>query len=143
MKDTKYTIQELCEQSGFSRRTVRYYVQIGLLDAPAGRGRGGFYFDSHLARLGRIKQLQDEGLNLAAIMAYLSVTTEQPPLPAGDNALASDPAGVQSFQHRREVWARYEIVPGIELAVRRECEESESKKVRELIRIARSLFAKE
>ncbi|MCK4823506.1 MerR family transcriptional regulator, partial [bacterium] len=30
------------------RRTIRYYIQEGLLEPPAGRGRGGFYYDSHL-----------------------------------------------------------------------------------------------
>ena len=32
MEDPKYTIQELSELTGFSLRTIRYYVQEGLIE---------------------------------------------------------------------------------------------------------------
>jgi DNA-binding transcriptional MerR regulator len=67
----KYTIEQLSELTGYSRRTIRYYVEEGLIDSPAGRGKGGFYFDSHINKLGIIKQLQERGMSLSAISAYL------------------------------------------------------------------------
>ena len=71
MKRKRYTIQELSELTGFSRRTIRYYIQEGLLEPPAGRGRGGFYYDSHLKKLSKIRQLQNQGLKLGSIAQIL------------------------------------------------------------------------
>lgn len=70
-QEKKYTIDDLSELTGYSRRTIRYYIQEGLLDAPAGRGKGGFYFDSHLSQLQLIKQLQGRGMSLSAIFKYM------------------------------------------------------------------------
>ena len=80
METKQYTIEDLCELTGFSRRTIRYYVQEGLIDPPAGRGRGGFYFDSHLDKLRKIKTLQDKGLRLSAILPVLK-RREMPEMP--------------------------------------------------------------
>lgn len=71
MKQKQYTIQELSELTGFSRRTIRYYIQEGLLKPPAGRGRGGYYYDSHLNSLSKIRQLQNQGLQLSSISKIL------------------------------------------------------------------------
>jgi DNA-binding transcriptional MerR regulator len=68
MKERRYTIQELSELTGFSIRTIRYYVHEGLIDPPAGRGRGGFYFDSQLNQLKQIKALQEKGMRLSSIV---------------------------------------------------------------------------
>jgi len=67
----KYTIDDLSELTGYSRRTIRYYVQEGLLDSPAGRGKGGFYFGHHLSQLQLIKQLQEKGMTLSSISKYM------------------------------------------------------------------------
>ena len=67
----KYTIDELSELTGFSRRTIRYYIHEGLLEPPAGRGRVGFYFDSHLGQLQLIKQLREKEMSLSSIAKYL------------------------------------------------------------------------
>ena len=69
MLKTIHTIDQLSERTGFPVRTIRYYVQEGLVDPPAGRGRGGYYYDSHLQRLLEIKALQDRGLKLAGLTA--------------------------------------------------------------------------
>ena len=36
----QYTLAELCERTEVSARTVRYYIQQGLLTAPERRGPG-------------------------------------------------------------------------------------------------------
>jgi DNA-binding transcriptional MerR regulator len=122
MSEKQYTIEELSEQSGFTRRTIRYYIQEGLLEAPAGRGRGGFYNDSHLTKLRYIKSLQEKGLSLTAIMEY--------------QAVAETPSDTFS----RQVWVKCQVIPGLELNVRRDLEQKESKKINEIIRIARALL---
>lgn len=52
-----YGIEELARLSGVSRRTIRYYVQIGLLQAPVGERRAARYSADHLERLLKIRRL--------------------------------------------------------------------------------------
>ncbi len=122
MEEKQYTIEDLCELTGYTRRTIRYYIQEGLLDPPAGRGRGGFYFDSHLKRLLEIKSLQDKGLKLAAILEVLKKD------------------GEPELLNLRELWIKYPIDQGIEIHINRDLEEKARKKITEIIRVARSIL---
>jgi len=61
-----FDLNDLCQQSGVTARTVRYYVQQGLLPSP-GLGAGARYGAGHLARLRLIRRLQSEHLPLAEI----------------------------------------------------------------------------
>ena len=74
-----YTFEELCEISGVSSRTVRYYIQIGLLDKPIGQTRAAHYVSLHLEKILRIKQLTEAGISLERIREVLS--GEPMPLP--------------------------------------------------------------
>jgi DNA-binding transcriptional MerR regulator len=65
-----FDLNDLCQQSGVTARTVRYYVQQGLLPSP-GLGAGARYGDGHLARLRLIRRLQTEHLPLAEIRRRL------------------------------------------------------------------------
>ena len=95
------------------------------MDPPAGRGRGGFYFDSQLNQLKQIKSLQEKGMKLSSIAQYLKGdATEEP-----------------SFV--RNVWVKYEIAPGLEINVRRDVEESEGRKVLEIIKTVKSIVREE
>ena len=122
MSKKQYTIEELSELTGFSRRTIRYYIQEGLLEPPAGRGRGGFYYDSHLQKLRQIKSFQNRGLTLAAIGELLQDEEFEP-------AVSS-----------REIWIRYSIVPGLEINIKRELEQSKQKTISEIIKISKALL---
>jgi len=121
MERKKYTIEELGELTGYTRRTIRYYVQEGLIDPPAGRGRGGFYYDSHVQQLLRIKSFQEKGIGITAMVSLMQKETPQPELSS------------------RKVMIRYDIVPGIEVSISREMEIKEPKKVLEIIRVVRSI----
>ena len=125
MEERKYTIQELSELAGFSLRTIRYYTQEGLIDPPAGRGRGGFYCDSQLNQLKQIKTLQEKGMRLSSIVQYLKGGKRQE----------------EGFV--RDVWVKYEIAPGLEINVRRDFEERDGKKVLEIIRTVKSIAKEE
>ena len=50
-----------------SRRTVHYYVQRGLIDPPAGRGRGSGYTQKHVGQIAKVVSLQRNGLSLDEI----------------------------------------------------------------------------
>ena len=63
-REPKYSIGELAALTGVTRRTIRFYVQKGLLQPPLGRGRGKHYTDDHLERISRIRELQKDGVAL-------------------------------------------------------------------------------
>src|SRR3954463_13515501 len=71
MAKTNYKLEELAVAAGVSSRTVRYYVQRGLLSAPVFRGRDTAYDEDHLLRLRAIKRLQERFVSLDAIQAEL------------------------------------------------------------------------
>ncbi len=100
-----YSLTELCELVDLPRRTVRYYIQEGLLDPPMGAGRGAKYHRTHLERLLEIRKWQDAGLSLERIRELL-VTGEgehpvPPPRPRRSGSV--------------EVWSHLYIDEGIEL----------------------------
>jgi DNA-binding transcriptional MerR regulator len=66
----RYTAAELARLAGVLERTVRFYVQEGLISAPSGRGRGAHFDDRHLGQLRSVKLLQTAGLDLAAIRRH-------------------------------------------------------------------------
>ncbi|HEY5189898.1 MAG TPA: MerR family transcriptional regulator [Solirubrobacteraceae bacterium] len=65
------TIEQLAAQSGMSVRNIRAHQARGLLAAPEVRLRVGYYGPEHLTRLHLIRDLQDEGFNLAGIKRLL------------------------------------------------------------------------
>ena len=60
-------LAQLCGAADVTPRTVRYYIQQGLLPAPETRGPGAHYHEGHLARLRLIKRLQRQHLPLGEI----------------------------------------------------------------------------
>lgn len=71
-----YKLEELAAAAGVSPRTVRYYVQRGLLTAPEFRGKDTAYGREHLLRLHAIKHLQEAHLPLDEIQVRLTNATE-------------------------------------------------------------------
>jgi len=59
-----YSIGDLAAAGAVSRRTVRFYVQRGLLEPPLGLGRGARYTEAHLARLHEIRAGHGRGVAL-------------------------------------------------------------------------------
>lgn len=122
MNEKRYTIEELCEVTGFPRRTIRYYIQEGLLKPPAGRGRGGFYYDSHVNKLLQIHSLQDRGMKLAGIREVLRK------------------GGKPERPCERDVLIRYTVSEGVEIHVSREIEEKKRKQIAEAVRVAKRIL---
>ena len=67
----QWELNELADAAGVTPRTVRYYVQQGLLPAPASRGPGAHYDRDHLDRLQLIRRLQRQHFPLAEIRRRL------------------------------------------------------------------------
>lgn len=104
--DTRYAIGELAELGGVSRRTVRFYVQEGLIPAPFGVGRGNHYGPEHLGRLLEVKSLQEAGQTLDEIRARVQ---------RGGARRAQEPASAAPLE--RNQYRRVTLAPGVELHV--------------------------
>ena len=96
-------IEELAGLGGVTRRTVRYYVQEGLLPAPRGVGRGRHWGPEHLERLLAVKAMQERGESLESIRAAF--------------AGARRPAPPAAPHVSREAVTRIVLGPGLELLV--------------------------
>jgi SAM-dependent methyltransferase/DNA-binding transcriptional MerR regulator len=66
------TIEQLAAESGMSVRNIRAHQARGLLAPPEVRLRVGYYGPEHVARLRLIRDLQDDGFNLAGIKRLLN-----------------------------------------------------------------------
>lgn len=121
----EYTIAELAELGGVSRRTVRFYVQEGLIPAPTGLGRGAHYRKEHLEALLRVKSMQERGLPLEEIRLALSPGKSR----------EEDPEPVH-----RSHWSRIELLPGVELHVSSRYQVPRPSKLHELAAWCRAHF---
>ncbi len=108
MDSVRYGIADLADLGGVSRRTVRYYVQEGLLPTPLGVGRGQHYGPEHLQQLLRVKSLQEAGRSLDEIRAILHGKPARA-------AVAAEAGGESTLE--RSVWRRIAIAPGVEIHV--------------------------
>jgi DNA-binding transcriptional MerR regulator len=102
----RYNIDELADLGGVSRRTVRFYIQEGLLPAPLGVGRGSHYDRTHLERLLEVRAEQEAGRSLDDIRAR-----RRPPSGRPGHAAAA------ALSIPRSAWRRLELAPGVELHV--------------------------
>jgi len=86
------------------RRTVRYYIQLGLVDRPVGETRAAHYLPRHLEQLLQIRKWTVAGVSLERIRELLS--GEPPPVP-------QRPRGAGSV----EVWSHLVVTDGVELTL--------------------------
>jgi len=78
MASQKYTLQSLASHTGIESRTIRGYIQQGLLRGAATLGRGAFYTSDHLNRLYALKYWKEtHGRSLEDIRRLLISTTDQ------------------------------------------------------------------
>ncbi len=104
--EARYAIGELATLGGVSRRTVRYYVQEGLIPPPLGVGRGNHYTGEHLHQLLRVKAMQEAGRTLDEIRRAPGKRGNRPVQPPVEDQLLP-----------RELWRRVTLAPGVELHV--------------------------
>jgi Ca-activated chloride channel family protein len=71
MLHLKYWISELADLTGVSTRTIRYYIEEGLLPAPEIEGRYAVFNEGYVYRLKLIKYLKDAFLPLREIRTLL------------------------------------------------------------------------
>ncbi|MFZ9858303.1 MAG: MerR family transcriptional regulator [Roseiflexaceae bacterium] len=72
MNQELMTIRQLAERAGVTQRTIRYYTDEGLIDAPVDRVRTPRYTERHLLQLLAAARLKASFLPLRVIRARLA-----------------------------------------------------------------------
>jgi DNA-binding transcriptional MerR regulator len=75
-----FPLKDLCVLADMPVRTVRYYVQVGLVDRPEGETRAARYGPRHLEQLLQIKKWTAAGVSLERIRDLLH--GDEAPVPA-------------------------------------------------------------
>ena len=101
-----YSIDELASLAELPRRTVRYYIQQGLVDRPIGEKRAAYYTASHLEQLLTIRKWQHAGVSLERIREIL----------AGPDAGTLPPARPRGAG-TVEVWSHMVVADGLEVTL--------------------------
>src|SRR6266536_2844817 len=99
-----YSLDELCTLSELPRRTVRYYVQLGLVDRPVGETRAAHYTSRQLEQLLQIRKWSQAGVSLERIRELLDGAP--PPVPPRPRATGTV-----------EVWSHLVVTDGIEITL--------------------------
>ena len=99
-----FTLAELCALAEMQIRTVRYYIQIGLVDRPIGETRAAYYTSHHLEQLLQVRKWTQAGVSLERIHELLA--GEAPPIPPR----ARGPGTV-------EVWSHLVVADGLEITL--------------------------
>ena len=104
MSEKTFTLDELCTLTDLTKRTVRYYMQLGLVERPIGETRAAHYTSRHLEQLLRVKQLTEAGVSLERIREVMA---------GGDTPVPT--------RHRRpgsiEVRSHLFVAPGLEIQI--------------------------
>jgi MerR family transcriptional regulator, heat shock protein HspR len=101
-----YVISIAAELAGVHPQTLRIYERKGLLEPARSAGGNRRYSDIDIARLRRIQQLSEEGMNLAGIRRVLELEAENAHLRA--RLTAAEAATVSAVaeterRHRRDL----------------------------------------
>jgi len=106
MNESKtFSLDEIAALTELPRRTVRYYIQSGLIDRPQGVGKGAYYTQHHVEQLLLVRKWQLAGLSLERIGELLKQQTAGPlpPTPRRPGTV--------------EVWSHLVVADGIELTL--------------------------
>ena len=124
----QHTLSELCVLSDLPVRTVRYYVQNGLVDKPQGETRAARYGAKQLEQVLLIKKWTAAGVSLDRIRELLQ--GEEAPVPARARKAGSV-----------EVWSHLYVADGLEVVIEPGRAQMSPEQVRAFIRGVMALHA--
>ena len=116
-----FSLDELCTLTDLPKRTVRYYMQMGLVNRPIGETRAAHYLTAHLDQLLKVKQLADAGISLERIADIQN--GEELPVPPKPRK----PGDIQVRSH-------VHVAPGIELQISPEEADMSPEQIRALVK---------
>ena len=142
---TTYSIEELADETGVDRRTIRRYIGEGLVPRPELRGPNTTYDEVHRLSLLATARLRREGHGLVAIRAQVAERSlEQlavlaglaPAAPPAAAIPAPAPGAIGAYRAEiargQEKWERLLLCPGVELHVRSEADAEAWRVAREI-----------
>lgn len=121
--EPSYSLDELCALTELPTRTVRYYMQLGLVARPEGETRAARYGRRHLEQLLAIKKWQRAGLSLERIGELLLEGMD-----------ASTPPPKRRGAGTVEVWSHLVVADGLEMHIEPGQAGLKPEQVRELFR---------
>ena len=124
----QHTLNELCVLADLPVRTVRYYVQNGLVDKPLGETRAARYGAKQLEQILLIKKWTAAGVSLDRIRELLQ--GEEAPVPARFRKAGSV-----------EVWSHLHVADGLEVAIEPGRAQMSPEQVRAFTRGVMALYA--
>ena len=124
----QHTLSELCVLADLPVRTVRYYVQNGLVDKPLGETRAARYGAKQLEQVLLIKKWTAAGVSLDRIRELLK--GEEAPVPARVRKAGSV-----------EVWSHLYVADGLEVVIEPGRAQMSPEQVRAFTRGVMALYA--
>ena len=104
MSEKTFTLDELCTLTDLTKRTVRYYMQLGLVERPISETRAAHYTSRHLDQLLRVKQLTEAGVSLERIREVMA---------GGDTPVPTRQRRPGSIEVRSHLF----VAPGLEIQI--------------------------
>ena len=104
MTEKSFSLDELCTLTDLTKRTVRYYMQLGLVERPIGETRAAHYTSRHLDQLLRVKQLTEAGVSLDRIREVMA---------GGDTPVPTRQRRPGSIEVRSHLF----VAPGLEIQI--------------------------
>jgi DNA-binding transcriptional MerR regulator len=104
MSEKTFTLDELCTLTDLTKRTVRYYMQLGMVERPIGETRAAHYTSRHLDQLLRVKQLTEAGVSLERIREVMA---------GGDTPVPTRQRRPGSIEVRSHLF----VAPGLEIQI--------------------------
>jgi hypothetical protein len=99
-----FAIDELSALAELPIRTVRYYIQIGLVDRPVGEKRAAHYTSHHVEQLLQVRKWTHAGVSLERIRELIAGGAPVvPPRPRGAGTV--------------EVWSHMVVADGLEITL--------------------------
>lgn len=99
--EPRFSIAELEEATGVTRRTIRFYINEGIVPPAIGQGRSASYDRSHVEALTLVKELRDRNLSISEIRQLRAAESGPKPAEAPGND-----------------WLRYVLHPALEIHLR-------------------------
>lgn len=118
--DNTFTLDQLSALTDLSLRTIRYYIQLGLVDRHEGDRKHARYTQKHLDQVLQVRAMADQGTPLERIKQLIHGITIPPLPPKGPGDIS--------------VISKVFIAPGIELHLEPQVAGLSPEKLRQFVR---------